>query len=110
MPAPRNRLNLSIMLCTTKCRIVDRSVEVEHDRLWNSEANGRPRCREGEPTDKDSTENQIDRRWDGDRIGPRMNERSQEQVVSGTGRDQREYVVVCGLPTLRDKLSRAGTG
>jgi hypothetical protein len=37
-------------------------------------------------------------------------ERSQEQVVAETGGDQQECMVICGLPTVGDKLSRAGTG
>jgi hypothetical protein len=37
-------------------------------------------------------------------------ERSREQVVAETGGDQRECMVKYGLPTVEDKLSRAGTG
>jgi hypothetical protein len=53
--------------------------------------------------------NQPDRRLNGDRTDPLKIERSRGRVVAETGEEREEYVIVCGLLTLRDKLSHLGT-
>ncbi len=54
--------------------------------------------------------NQPDRRLNGDRTDPLKIERSRGRFVAETGEERQEYLMVCGLLTLRDKLSCAGTG
>jgi hypothetical protein len=54
--------------------------------------------------------NQLDRRVEGDHLEPLTIERSREQVAAEIGEGQQECLMVCGLLTLGDKLSDAGTG
>ena len=54
-------------------------------------------------------ENQIDRRLDSDRSEPLGVDRVWEQFFAEAGGDQQKCLMVRGLLTLRDKLSRAET-
>jgi hypothetical protein len=79
-------------------------------RQWSYKANGRPRCRCGSPPVEilrkiksiDDSMTNLLRRGESSVHGNKLSQRLEE--ISG------ECVVVCGLPALRDKLSRAGTG
>ena len=79
--------------------VVDRKVE-RTDNGAIKESKRQTPLMTREPLGRVSTENQIDRRAEGDLMKRWRMERSWEQVVTETGGDYRERLVVCGLLTL----------